>query len=81
LWAASPLDWSRSFFLVTLDGGESPAGAAVLAAGSGQQQQQQQQTPPEQRERTPDYYANVGDAIRTLREDIPQLFSRELNCG
>eukprot|EP00879_Flechtneria_rotunda_P000506 GHRR01000610.1.p1 GENE.GHRR01000610.1~~GHRR01000610.1.p1 ORF type:complete len:344 (+),score=81.40 GHRR01000610.1:198-1229(+) len=30
-------------------------------------------------EKCPDYYANVGDAIRTLREDIPQLFERELN--
>lgn len=31
-------------------------------------------------ERSPDYFANVGDAIRTLREDIPALFDRELNC-
>ncbi len=31
-------------------------------------------------ERTPDYFANMGDAIRTLREDIPELFNRELNC-
>lgn len=30
-------------------------------------------------ERSPDYFANVGDAIRTLREDIPELFQRELN--
>lgn len=27
-----------------------------------------------------DYYANVGDAIRTLREDIPLLFVKDLNC-
>ncbi len=33
------------------------------------------------KERTPDYFANVGDAIRTLREDIPSLFYRDLNCG
>ena len=26
------------------------------------------------------YYANVGYAIRTLRDDIPLLFMRELNC-
>jgi len=32
------------------------------------------------KEKSPDYYANVGDAIRTLREDIPLLFERELNC-
>mmetsp|Transcript_20782 Transcript_20782/g.35526 ORF Transcript_20782/g.35526 Transcript_20782/m.35526 type:complete len:448 (+) Transcript_20782:88-1431(+) len=30
-------------------------------------------------ERTPDYFANVGDCIRTLREDVPQLFSKDLN--
>ena len=27
-----------------------------------------------------DYFANVGDAIRTLRDDIPSLFERDLNC-
>ncbi|KAF8072764.1 hypothetical protein HT031_000424 [Scenedesmus sp. PABB004] len=32
-------------------------------------------------EKSPDYYANVGDAIRTLREDVPALFERELNYG
>ena len=31
-------------------------------------------------EKSPDYYANVGDAIRTLREDIPKLFEDDLNC-
>lgn len=31
-------------------------------------------------ERSPDFYANLGDVIRTLREDIPELFERELNC-
>ncbi|MEW5298602.1 MAG: hypothetical protein WDW36_001706 [Sanguina aurantia] len=30
-------------------------------------------------ERQPDFYANVGDAIRTLREDIPLLFAKDLN--
>lgn len=81
LYGESPLDWSldwsRPFFLVTTDGGEPPARRAALASGP---PPQQQQTPPDQRERSPDYYANVGDAIRTLREDIPQLFDRELNC-
>lgn len=38
--------------------------------------------PPRQKnkEKCPDYYANVGDAIRTLRDDIPHLFDEELNC-
>jgi hypothetical protein len=31
-------------------------------------------------EKSSDYYANVGDAIRTLREDIPLLFRQDLNC-
>jgi hypothetical protein len=31
-------------------------------------------------DKSPDYYANVGDAIRTLREDIPLLFKQDLNC-
>lgn len=31
-------------------------------------------------EKCSDYYANVGDAIRTLRDDIPHLFDRKLNC-
>lgn len=32
-------------------------------------------------ERHDDYYANVGDAIRTLREDVPTLFTSKLNCA
>jgi hypothetical protein len=36
--------------------------------------------PTKNQEKCPDYYANVGDAIRTLREDVPALFERELNC-
>jgi hypothetical protein len=31
-------------------------------------------------ERSPDYFANLGDVIRTLRQDIPELFNRDLNC-
>eukprot|EP00798_Chlamydomonas_sp_ICE-L_P001756 gene1756-33168_t len=30
-------------------------------------------------QKTPAFFANVGDAIRSLREDIPSLFERELN--
>lgn len=47
-------------------------------------QAQDQKNPLSQRlknqERQPDFYANVGDAIRTLREDIPLLFQKDLNC-
>lgn len=32
----------------------------------------------EERRKRQDFYANVGDAIRTLREDIPRLFMRDL---
>lgn len=35
--------------------------------------------PTKNQEKCPDYYANVGDAIRTLRDDVPALFERELN--
>lgn len=31
-------------------------------------------------QRTPDYYANVGDAVRTLRDEIPLLFINDLTC-
>ncbi|KAI8463509.1 MAG: hypothetical protein J3K34DRAFT_389018 [Monoraphidium minutum] len=76
---AAPLDWSRGLFpIVTIDGGAPPAGPAALAAGAPPQQQQDKR-PPDTRERSPDYYANVGDAIRTLREDIPTMFDNELN--
>ncbi|GBF90147.1 hypothetical protein Rsub_03280 [Raphidocelis subcapitata] len=90
---ASPLDWSRGLPLATVSA--TPGAAGPPAALAAQQQQQQAAAPREQRggtggggagpgggdgrERSPDYYANVGDAIRTLREDIPLLFDRELN--
>jgi hypothetical protein len=31
-------------------------------------------------DKTATYFANVGDAIRALREDIPLLFEKDLNC-
>ena len=31
-------------------------------------------------DKDPDFYANVGSAIRTLREDIPLLFQKDLDC-
>ena len=35
----------------------------------------------EERRRLQDYYANVGDAIRTLRDEIPRLFAQDLTCA
>ncbi len=35
----------------------------------------------EERRKRQDYYANVGDAIRTLREEIPLLFWHDLTCA
>ena len=35
---------------------------------------------PTEESKKDDYYANMGDAIRTLREDIPQMFRKDLNC-
>ena len=40
--------------------------------------------PPKQKERQEkhdDFYANVGDAIRTLREDVPSCLRSDLNCA
>lgn len=45
-------------------GGDSSSGPG----GSGRDPDQQ------------DFFANVGDAIRTLREDYPLLFVKDLNC-
>ncbi|WPT12771.1 hypothetical protein PSENEW3_00002613 [Picochlorum sp. SENEW3] len=36
-------------------------------------------SPDPQEDKEEDYYANMGDAIRTLREDIPQLFRKEFD--
>lgn len=39
--------------------------------------------PPKQKDRQEkhdDFYANVGDAIRTLREDVPNCLRSDLNC-
>lgn len=31
--------------------------------------------------RNPDFYANVGKAVETLKEEIPFLFQKDLSCG
>lgn len=38
-----------------------------------------QGSPGPENDKNDDYYANMGDALRTLRDDIPQLFRKELN--
>lgn len=38
------------------------------------------ETPPKPNNNDHDYYANVGDAIRTLREEVPLLFVKDLTC-
>jgi hypothetical protein len=47
---------------------------------TGFQVQTNEPSSPPGNEKQADYYANVGDAIRTLREDIPALFVKDLNC-
>jgi hypothetical protein len=37
--------------------------------------------PKSKEERKEDFYANVGDAIRTLREDVPTCLKSEMNCA
>ena len=67
-----------------------PASSASSSGGSSSQlgvqlndplpRQQQPGGGPGGEERDKDFFANVGDAIRTLREDYPLLFAKELNC-
>lgn len=38
------------------------------------------ETPGKGNQKGENFHANVGDAIRTLREDIPLLFVNDLNC-
>ena len=35
---------------------------------------------PEDRRKADDFYVNVGDAIRTLRRELPTIFSEDLSC-
>lgn len=37
-------------------------------------------SPGPENDKDDDYYANMGDALRTLRDDIPHLFKKDLNC-
>jgi hypothetical protein len=43
-------------------------------------QREQEQEEQDEDQRDKDFFANVGDAIRTLREDYPLLFAKDLNC-
>lgn len=36
--------------------------------------------PPKSKDKKEDFYANVGDAIRTLREDVPTCLKDDINC-
>ncbi|CAG9463942.1 unnamed protein product [Pedinophyceae sp. YPF-701] len=87
--ASHDVDDVRRFLqeaLLYVDGGPAGAGTELMAAGSPTQADPTPgraggggDEPPDGRKRSPDYFANVGDAIRTLREDIPVLFDRELD--
>lgn len=37
-------------------------------------------SPGPENDKDDDYYANMGDALRTLRDDIPHIFKKDLNC-
>lgn len=56
-------------------------GSNSLGVQLNEQLPQQQSPPPPGEERDKDFFANVGDAIRTLREDYPLLFVKSLNYG
>ena len=66
---------------------DADIGATSSSSSSGplnvqlnEQLPQQQSPPPPGEDRDKDFFANVGDAIRTLREDYPLLFVKSLNC-
>lgn len=71
--------------LAALDAPHAPMLADRMALGSLGVLQVQvggKPEPPKQRhERHDDFYANVGTAIRTLREDVPVLFVRDMDCA
>ena len=45
-----------------------------------QQQQQAPRPPGNDPKKREEFYANIGDAIRTLKKEIPQLFQKDLTC-
>ncbi len=67
----------ESAFQLVRDDKWEPAGLAVLAV----QLEPPRQTGGPRSERSPDFYANVGSAIRTLRDETPSLFQRDLTCA
>lgn len=91
LWSASELLWTPTAASIAqgrADFGLPSLPQSVFLVQSPRQPLAvlQVETPPKsptQRkkhvEKSSDYFANVGDAIRTLREDIPMLFQKDLN--
>ena len=71
---ATPPSFTQSFPLVICDGEDAVQPLSLLSV--------QTNEPPTSsgREKHPDFYANVGNAIRTLREDIPLLFMKDMDC-
>jgi hypothetical protein len=57
-----------------------PVGGLLHLAVQLEESPQKLQQDQEERRKRQDYYANVGDAIRTLREETPLLFWRDLTC-
>lgn len=58
--------------------GENGSGDDEEDEGRNLKSQQQRRKPGE---KAPDYYANVGDAIRTLRKELPFMFQEDLSYG
>ncbi len=67
----------ESAFQLVRDDKWEPAGPAVLTV----QLEPPRQTGGPRSERSPDFYANVGSAIRTLRDETPSLFQQDLTCA
>ena len=65
---------------VDADVATTSSSSSPLNVQLNEQLPQQQSPPPPGEDRDKDFFANVGDAIRTLREDYPLLFVKSLNC-
>lgn len=69
--AASTAPPAPDTLLAQLDSPSRPAGRHLSIFGGG--------CPGGDKD--PDFYANVGSAIRTLRDEIPTLFYKDLSCA
>ena len=80
--AVAPLEdgSSRGRALASARGDGGGAAPSRLGVQLNEPPPRQQQSGDEE-QRDKDFFANVGDAIRTLRDDYPLLFAKDLDCA